>query len=387
MSAELLASLQEAHAFDPFPIREDLGLYHVPFSELVGSTHIEGTLLEACRRFERIAVIGDSGTGKSSLTASVLGPLAEGIAPVLVPVVVEPSDTVTDPGSMFAHIAAVIARFATDAATISAEQRDDALARLTAQRPVGRVGTRNLRLGAGWMGATVGADLSRQAGPAQSIGRSASEMLEVVHQMLATISNDGPSPVLVFDDTDRWLSGSAFPDHEALARSFFGRVLAALAELRCALVVARSRGHLLSESEPRIRSGHSAEPAEVSGRQPSASSSWLHSAPRCGGSPASVLGKPIHAHDGAVAFPLIHSGPTCERRRALTPVKPSTPVASRVRCPGLTSEEGCNGNEQPAATVAGSGTQDQGADHAFQASAQQGSKAAFLLRNSSSREL
>jgi len=87
------------------------------------------------------------------------------------------------------------------------------------------------------MGASVGADLSRQAGPAQSIGRSASEMLEVVHQMLATIHNDGLIPVLVFDDTDRWLSGSAFADHEALARSFFGLFLAALAELRSALVV------------------------------------------------------------------------------------------------------------------------------------------------------
>jgi len=94
------------------------------------------------------------------------------------------------------------------------------------------------------MGASVGADLSRQAGPAQSIGRSASEMLEVVHQMLATIHNDGLIPVLVFDDTDRWLSGSAFADHEALARSFFGRVLAALAELRCALVVAVHRRYL-----------------------------------------------------------------------------------------------------------------------------------------------
>ncbi|MGI8633309.1 MAG: hypothetical protein ACR2NA_12310 [Solirubrobacterales bacterium] len=67
MSAELLVALQEAHAFDPFPVREDLGLYHVAFSELVGSTHIEATLLDACRRFERIAVIGDSGTGKMLL--------------------------------------------------------------------------------------------------------------------------------------------------------------------------------------------------------------------------------------------------------------------------------------------------------------------------------
>jgi len=57
-----------------------------------------------------------------------------------------------------------------------------------------------------------------------------------VHQMLATIQNDGLIPALVLDDTDRWLSGSAFADHEALARSFLGAVLAALAELRCALM-------------------------------------------------------------------------------------------------------------------------------------------------------
>jgi len=92
MSAERLVALQEAHAFDPFPVREDLGIYHVPFGRLVGTNHAEETLLDACRRSERVAIVGDSGTGKSSLTASVLGPLAEGVAPVLVPVAVEPTD-------------------------------------------------------------------------------------------------------------------------------------------------------------------------------------------------------------------------------------------------------------------------------------------------------
>lgn len=238
MSAELLARLQEAHAFDPFPIREDLGVYHVPFSQLVdAATHIEQTLLDACRRFERAAVVGDSGTGKSSLTASVLGPLVEGVAPILIPVAAEPDEIVTEPRAMFAHIAAEIARFATDATALSSDDRESALGRLTMQRPIGRVG-RNLRLGAGWMGATVSADLSKQAGPSRSIERSASGTLEVVHQMLATIHNHDLVPILVFDDTDRWLSGSALTAHEALARSFFGRVLPALVGLRCSLVVA-----------------------------------------------------------------------------------------------------------------------------------------------------
>ena len=178
MSNDLLVALQEAHAFDPFPVREDLGIYHVPFSQLVGSAHLEDSLLAACRRFERVAVVGDSGTGKSSLTASVLGPLTQGVAPVVVPVAVEPVETVTEPRTMFAHIAAVIARFADEARALSAAEREEALARITSQRPVGRVGGRSLRLGAGWMGLGISAELARQAGPPQTIERSASETLE-----------------------------------------------------------------------------------------------------------------------------------------------------------------------------------------------------------------
>jgi len=221
VSADLLLALQEAHAFDPFPVRDDLGLYHVPFSELAGDGLVEQALGDGCRRYERIAIVGDSGTGKSSLTASVLGPLAEGVAPVVVPVAIEPNETVSEPRAMFAHIAAVIARVAADAAALTATEREQALARLTSQRPVGRVGGRSLRLGGGWMGANVSAELARQAGPQQSIDRSAAETLEVVEQMLTTIHGEALVPVLVFDDTDRWLSGS-FRDHEDLARSFFG---------------------------------------------------------------------------------------------------------------------------------------------------------------------
>jgi hypothetical protein len=246
MSVDLLLALQDAHAFDPYPIRDDLGVYHVPFSRLARHGRVEQTLGDGCRRFERIAVVGDSGTGKSSLTASVLGPLAEGVAPVVVPVAIEPDETVSEPRRMFAHIAAVIARVAADAAALSPARREEALARLTSQRPVGRVEGRSLRLAGGWMGATVSAELTKQAGPGQSIARSAAETLEVVEQMLTTVHNEGLVPVLVFDDTDRWLSG-LFPGQEALPRSFFGRVLPALAGLRCSIVVAVHRRYLMDD--------------------------------------------------------------------------------------------------------------------------------------------
>lgn len=249
MSWELLRALQEAHAFDPFPVREDLGVYHVAFSRLVAPNHPEEVLLDACRRFERVALVGGSGSGKSSLTASVLGPLAPGVGPMIVPVAIEPLDIVNEPRAMFAHIAGVIARFATEAEAMSSGEREEALGRITAHRPVGRTAGHNLRLGAGWMGATISADLSRQAPPSEAIERSATETLEVVHQMLTTIQNEGLTPVLVFDDTDRWLSGSAYSDPGGLVRAFFGRVLPALAELRCSLVVAVHRHYLDDEAQ------------------------------------------------------------------------------------------------------------------------------------------
>lgn len=57
--------------------------------------------------------------------------------------------------------------------------------------------------------------------------------------------------MLVFDDTDRWLTGSAYPEPDQLVSAFFGRVLPALAELRCSLVVAVHGHYLHGESAQR----------------------------------------------------------------------------------------------------------------------------------------
>jgi hypothetical protein len=37
VSVDLLLALRMAHSFDPFPVRDDLGVYHVPFSTLAGA--------------------------------------------------------------------------------------------------------------------------------------------------------------------------------------------------------------------------------------------------------------------------------------------------------------------------------------------------------------
>lgn len=244
MTLELLVHLQREHAFDPTPVRDDLGVYHVPFADLVGDTHPERTLRDACLRYERVALVGLSGTGKSSLTACVLGPLAEGVAPIIVPVAREAFEVVREPRAMFSHLVAVIGAYAEDACLLDNVARDETLSRVTTQRPVGRVAGRSGRVTLGWMGAELGAELTRQASAGRSIDRSATETLETVHQMVEIIRAESLVPVLVFDDTDRWLTGSAYEEPEALVSGFFGRVLPELAELRCALVVAVHRRYL-----------------------------------------------------------------------------------------------------------------------------------------------
>ena len=248
MSLDLLMHLQREHAFDPTPVRHDLGVYHVPFAELVGDAHPEHTLSDACLRPERVALTGEGGAGKSSLAASVLGPLVAGVAPVVVPVAREAFDVAREPRAMFAHLVSVIGAYAHEASLLDDRGRDEALGRVTAQRPVGRAPGRSGRLTLGWMGAQLGAELARQATPSGSLDRSATETLETVHQMVETIRAEAVMPVLVFDDTDRWVSGSAYADPAALDSGFFGRVLPDLTELRCGLVVAVHRRYLQDDA-------------------------------------------------------------------------------------------------------------------------------------------
>lgn len=145
MSRELLGFLQREHAFDPAPVRDDLGVYHVPFSELVGDANPEAGLRDACLRCERIALVGDSGSGRSSLTAGVLGPLAEGVAPILVPIARESFEVAREPRAMFAHLVTTIASHAIEAEMLSAADRDQLLAEVASDRPVGRASERARR--------------------------------------------------------------------------------------------------------------------------------------------------------------------------------------------------------------------------------------------------
>ena len=86
MTFGLLESLRGWNAFDPTPKFGDVGVYHVPFESMVTGSPVERRLRDGALRGERIALIADSGCGKTSVVSHVFDPTAEFVSPILVPV-------------------------------------------------------------------------------------------------------------------------------------------------------------------------------------------------------------------------------------------------------------------------------------------------------------
>ena len=242
MSLHLLRQLQAEHAFDPSPIRHDLGVYHVRFDELVPGTSPEDRLAGAALRGERIAIVGGSGSGKSSLIEHVLGPAVLGVAPIPVPVFGEQASTVTS----IQAVAGLVIQTLVNHADLDDQTQAAALGSASTRRVVrSTTPISGLTLGGGWMGVGIQADVKRQVLPDTDLVMTAQATLEVVHQLLTIIQQDDLMPVLVFDDTDRWFRnvGSSV-GHQELALAFFGTVLPELRKLPVGMVLATHTNYL-----------------------------------------------------------------------------------------------------------------------------------------------
>jgi len=228
-----LEMLRDNYVFESSPVRSDLAALHVPFDDLTRSHRTERRLAGAVRRGESAALIGVSGCGKSSVVAHVLGPAVGGVAPLVIPLAAMPANTIDSPAHLVDYLLRTVTRQASNvAAAIDIELS-------VATRIETESSARRSRVAAGW--GWLKADLARELGRQTTIERSATvaDKADALVQVLALITEDELQPVLVFDDTDRWLRNGG----PTLMRGFFGEGVRWLLELPASLVVAVHPGY------------------------------------------------------------------------------------------------------------------------------------------------
>jgi hypothetical protein len=245
VSRELILALRRDAAFDPTPLPEDLAALHVPFDRLLGDQRVEQRLHDAAQAVERIAVVGAMGAGKSSVLSYTLTP-ARGFAPLPISVAPESDETVTDPGAFAQHVVRVISTWAAEVEMLSGEQRDALLRAVADSRALpsrAKQTHAGIALQLPWLvKGEVARDIRRELESPIELARSAVEHLEALKRLTRLIRAIELEPLLVIDDSDRWLRRRE-PRGEIVG-AFFGRVVRELAELEIGFAVAVHENYL-----------------------------------------------------------------------------------------------------------------------------------------------
>lgn len=227
MSAELLARLREAHAFDSAPPFYKLARTHVPFDGLTGTNGYEKTLAGAARRGERIALIGSTGAGKSSISAHVFGPTCDpALAPMAVRVDIEDERVATDPAKFAEHIVRLIAAAEQRMTKADAAQAQQLEQNAVVGAPVSNTKHMSLHAGLPWLSV----DLAKEIGGALRLDPTGQYRVEQAQLALEIIARTGLRPVLILDDTDHWLAHGTQRSPDNRISAFFGPVMRLISE-------------------------------------------------------------------------------------------------------------------------------------------------------------
>jgi hypothetical protein len=244
-----LNALLDANAFVPSPLVDDLIACHVPFDELVKGAAVESAVEERARRGVAVALVGASGSGKSAVTAFALARVSTDFAPIRVPVFYETEQTIKDPGTFARYFLQRLANDAEAATSLDPEERERLL-RQASERLTLPARTIGHSLSAGvqlpWL---LKGDAARNVWSTLSgadIRGSTDAALDAIDRVIQVIEAGGLTPIIVIDDTDRWLRVGEV-DRRDLVGSFFGTIVRMLAERGCGLVVAVHETYLAME--------------------------------------------------------------------------------------------------------------------------------------------
>lgn len=242
MSLALLEALDERRAFEATHRFTDLGSFHIPFDDLTGTGGTEGALKATAERGGTVALTGRSGAGKSSVIASVLGPLAEDLAvdllPLRIPVAAEDAATATDPGAFSRHLLRTVVRYSSE---ILSDDERRLLSRSAANQVSSEGSQRTARFSVGTpkLLADVGLATEVKSGAEQFVNESsAGDAVEGVARLVEVFRSHGREPFLIIDDSDRWVRIGGH-DLRPVADAFFMQVVPVLArEAGCGFVIA-----------------------------------------------------------------------------------------------------------------------------------------------------
>jgi hypothetical protein len=252
MSQKALAILRQGNALAQTLTFEELEAYHVPFDDLTGALSVEHQVeyWATCRG--RIALIGDSGAGKSSVLASVFGALneslPEGLVPTRIPVGIAGEATIVDVGGFGRHLVKHILTWAAPEALSDDERKgvNDQLAQMETR--TGKRRRAGFSLGTGSLlpvDAKLSADLTGAASDFEA-ALDNGDVVRAIKRLVALFRARNLEPFLVFDDTDAWLQLPGQEEAaEKLATGFFGKNVRMLSrEIDCGFALAVHRSYL-----------------------------------------------------------------------------------------------------------------------------------------------
>jgi hypothetical protein len=255
MSRALIQRMFDHHVFDSVLLAEDQRDFHVPFDTLTGRTETEAALRLAVTRYERTALTGVSGSGKSSVARYALDPAPAGIAPIFVPVAYKSREVATDAGRFATYLVEVLSRAAVAAHRIPRREREALLAGATPDINLPTIARKNgigLAVKAWILQGNVARDVTRTV-DGGAIPRSADEALERANDVLEAIKAHALDPVLIMDDTDR-LIGRDNPD--TMIPAFFAGVVRPIVDaLHAGIVIAAQPFYLDREDYRRHTTG------------------------------------------------------------------------------------------------------------------------------------
>jgi hypothetical protein len=229
-----LEILHDTGAFNPSPRHRELSVTHVPFDTMTRTHGCEHALTAALRRQERVTLVGPSGAGKSSVIAATLHPLVQDLVPLPIPVAVERPAVAGDPVAFVRHLVQVVSRL------VQLWQPDSGgQARRIKNETAPKIKrAKGFSVTPGLVGVSVRLAYELEAAVDEPTHTS-DEIMDQGRQILDLFRARGLTPVLVLDDTDRWLSATWLPESRQTRGAFFATIPRLLSEeLDAAAVIA-----------------------------------------------------------------------------------------------------------------------------------------------------